>query len=143
MKPLNANDTNPFDLLDKFFEFGLNGADKARNILNPVFQQGEAFETVPQVRLHEDDDNYHAELDLPGVKKKEVQIEIDEDNLIINATRKDPFSNDDEKLIKYKRTLRLGKQVDSTSISATLEDGVLQIKLPKMKKAKSRTVKIN
>ena len=143
MKPLNANDTNTFDLLDKFFEFGLNGADKARNFLNPVFQQGDAFETVYQVKLHEDDDNYHAELDLPGVKKKDVQIEIDEGNLIINASRKDPFSNDDEKLIKYKRTLRLGKQVDSTSISATLEDGVLQIKLPKMKKAKSRTVKIN
>ena len=143
MKPLNANDTNTFDLLDKFFEFGLNGADKARNFLNPVSQQGDAFETVYQLKLHEDDDNYHAELDLPGVKKKDVQIEIDEGNLIINASRKDPFSNDDEKLIKYKRTLRLGKQVDSTSISATLEDGVLQIKLPKMKKAKSRTVKIN
>ena len=51
MKPLNANDTNPFDILDKFFEFGLNGADKARNFLNPVFQQGDAFETVPQIKL--------------------------------------------------------------------------------------------
>ena len=102
MKPLNPKDTNPFDILDKFFEFGLNGADKARNFLNPAFQQGDAFETVPQIKLHEDDDNYHAELDLPGVKKKDVQIEIDEDNLIINASRKDPFSNDNDKIIEKK-----------------------------------------
>ena len=62
------------------------------------------IETVPEVKLHEDDDNYHAELDLPGVKKKDVQIEIDEGNLIINASRNDPYSNDNEELIKYKHT---------------------------------------
>ena len=124
MKPLDPTDTNPFGLLDQFLEFGLNGANTARNILNPLVSQCGTCETTDQqLKIHEDEQSYHALLDLPGVKKKDVHIEIDDGKLVMSASRNDPFGTDDAQASRYKHTLRLGEQVDPKDISATLKDG--------------------
>ncbi len=143
MKLLNPTDANPFNLLDQFFDIGLNGANTARNYLKPLVSTGSTCESTAQLNFHEDEHHYHALLDLPGVNKKDVHIEVEDGKLVISATRKNPFGTEDQTDSSYKRTLRLGDQVDSTKIHATLEDGVLHVTLPKLEKAKVRTVKIN
>jgi len=142
MKLINTTDHNPFDLLDQFFDIGLNGANNARHILKPLTSIDKSYDCAAPVRVHENDDSFQAQLDMPGVKKEDVHIEINDGKLHIQGTRKDSFGGDGNADVKIERTLRLGDQVDPSKIQATLVEGVLGITLPKKAKSKTRTIKV-
>lgn len=92
----------------------------------------------PMVNLREDEKGYNIEVDLPGVKKEDVNIELNDGILKISGERKFKSEQKDEKYHKtesffgkFERSFSISKDIDTANIQAKQEDGVLEIFLPK------------
>lgn len=90
------------------------------------------------VDLYEDKDNTYVRAELPGVKREDVAVEMVEDYLTINATRKEG-----EQSFSFSRSITIPESVQADKVSATLEHGVLTVTLPKQEQAKPRKIAIN
>ena len=103
--------------------------------------------------IYEKDGAYHLEMDVPGFDKKDVQIEIDDnDYLTITAEKntEDNEEDDDKNYIrkernygKYQRSFYVGG-IDKDNIQANFENGILKISMPKKEEEKSskKTIEI-
>ncbi len=98
---------------------------------------------VPSVNTREDENAYVVEVDLPGVKKEDIKVNIDHEKrtLTISGERKfkeevkkDDYYKIESSYGKFMRTFSLPENVDVENIDAKTEDGVLHITLPKVKK---------
>ncbi|WP_297440283.1 Hsp20/alpha crystallin family protein [Sulfurimonas sp.] len=114
-------------------------------------------ETLENVASHlplsnlakKDDSSFHVEVDLPGVKKEDIDIRVEDGVLVVSAVRhyKNELSRDDYYVCessfgKFERRFILPDTVDSDKISAKFEDGRLNIELEKTKSAKPKTISI-
>lgn len=102
---------------------------------------------VPPVDIFETKTDLTVIVDLPGVQKKDVNIQVDSDILTIKgkvlyAPPKDIIRSE-FRLLDFYRQFQLNDEVDSEKISALCSNGVLTITLPKVEKAKPQRVKIN
>jgi HSP20 family protein len=85
---------------------------------------------------------------LAGVKKENISIDVEKDKLIIKAERKETkdlkYNRKQTYFGKYERLFVLPDNADSDNISATMEDGVLNINIPKSKDVKTikKTIEI-
>jgi HSP20 family protein len=103
---------------------------------------------IPAVNIEETDDAYIVEAELPGVDRKDVDIEIDRNELSITGEIKEK----ERQGILRKRTRRVGRfeyrvqlpnVVDADSVDAKLEDGVLRVRVPKTERAQRKRIEIN
>ncbi|HLP26671.1 MAG TPA: Hsp20/alpha crystallin family protein [Acidobacteriota bacterium] len=99
-----------------------------------------ATPTAPRfpVDLYEDKDNTYVRAELPGVKREDIAVEMIEDYLTINATRKDG-----EQTFSYSRSISIPEGVQADKVAASLENGVLTVTLPKQEQAKPRKIAVN
>ena len=93
--------------------------------------------------------SYDIEIDIPGVKKDDIEIKIEDDYLTVNAVRKtkNEVNEDDYYLCEsnfglISRSFILPKDVDRDNISAHLEDGRLYISLEKEEARKAKSISI-
>jgi HSP20 family protein len=96
-----------------------------------------------------EDSSFHLEVDLPGVKKEDVEIKIEDGILSIAAIRK--YKNEltresyyvcESAFGKFERRYVLPDSVDTEKVDAKLSDGRLIVELQKTKKAKPKTISI-
>jgi len=94
-------------------------------------------------------DTYDIEIDLPGVKKEDIELKIEDDYLTVNAIRrtKKEVNKDDYYLCEsafglISRSFVLPKDVDRDKISAHLENGRLYISLEKEETRKAKQISI-
>lgn len=109
----------------------------------------------PKVNVDELDGSYEVEAALAGFGKENVQLELKENKiLVISCDKKEEKEEKDEDkktLLKelssrsFRRVLNFPDNIDVENISSTLEEGVLKISLPKIKKEEeeSSSVKID
>jgi HSP20 family protein len=90
------------------------------------------------VDLYEDDTAYQAVMELPGVKKEDVKVDLTSDTLTITAERK--LAEDSTRT--FARSLTLPDDVSRDTITAKLEDGILTLTLPKAEQAKPRPINV-
>jgi HSP20 family protein len=94
------------------------------------------------------DDHYLLTADLPGVDPGSVDIDVDAGTLTISAHRTARSEDSVQWLTNerffgtYRRQLSLGEGVDASAISATYENGVLNVTIPIAERAKPRKVQI-
>lgn len=99
--------------------------------------------------LKETDDAYFIEADLPGIKKDAIAAEYDNNYLTISAKRADTKQEDNGKFVRRERNYGEFRRsfyidnVDKDNISASFENGVLKISLPKSEKGTHKTNKID
>jgi len=93
------------------------------------------------MRFHEDKDNYFVSLDLPGIRKEDLEIEAQDQVLTVTAHRKVGFGEAKE-TFTVRRSLSLPEDVDAEKINAALADGVLSLTLPKREETKPKQLKI-
>ncbi len=86
--------------------------------------------------IDEDSKGFHLSMDLPGIKKEDVKIEIKGSALVIQAESKGKKSR------KYSRTFGIPNTVNMDNISADLRDGVLSLTMSKVEE-KRRLIQIN
>ncbi|MEM7387518.1 MAG: Hsp20/alpha crystallin family protein [Verrucomicrobiota bacterium] len=88
--------------------------------------------------LYEDEDGYHARFELPGWKKENVSLELHEDVLTVSCQR-----GEEDKKESLTRKVRVPEGLDADGVSATMEDGLLTIALPKAAATKPRKIDLS
>jgi len=146
------NDSN-FPMLNEF-ENLQNEINRLFNFSYPKWLDGETSvfsgTWLPAIDVVDDKDNLMIKADLPGLKKEDLDISLQDDILTIKGEKK----NENEKKEKnyyrversygiFQRSLRLPSQVDSKKVNAKFKDGVLELTLPKKEEAKSKQIDIN
>jgi len=102
-----------------------------------------------QERAIETTDSFIVELELAGVKKEDIELDIDADYLKVTATKKAPSVDEARVLFsnrtsgKFDKSYKLGSNIDQDTIVAEFTDGVLKITLDKKEDKKKKTVKIS
>lgn len=103
----------------------------------------------PAVSTREGEFAYHIEVDLPGVKKEDINVDVKDHQVIISGERnfkKERKEKDYYKVEssygKFERSFTLPENVDAENIEAHCEDGVLEVTLPKIKVEKTAAKKI-
>ncbi len=100
---------------------------------------------VPAVNIYEDDDNFSVEVAAPGKTREDFNIELDNDILTISSEEKKEeksaekngrFTRKEFNYSNFRRAFTLPETVDNEKISASYENGVLMINLPKKEEAK-------
>ena len=103
---------------------------------------------TPLVDIYEDDSAVTVTTDLPGVRKEDVHVSITDGTLSINAeVRREErqgghWIKHERRVGTYVRTLHMSGNVDSDSISANLNDGVLRLTIAKPKRTESKKIEI-
>ncbi|NUN71174.1 MAG: Hsp20/alpha crystallin family protein [Bacteroidetes bacterium] len=99
--------------------------------------------------LRESNDQLTVTLELPGVAKNDITVNVREGHLTITAERKRPELNEQEQWIRnemnygtYERTLRLPYAVDVEKVTAVHENGLLTVVLPKHEIAKPKQITV-
>jgi HSP20 family protein len=109
---------------------------------------GEAAPWVPAVDIEETDDAWIVEAELPGVDKKDVDIQRNDNELVVRGEIKER----ERQGIVRRRTRRVGEfefrvtipgQADPENIDAKLEHGVLTIRVPKAQETQPRRIEIS
>ena len=123
-------------LFPKSFDRDMNELFDA--FFNGVQQGGAALsrQWFAPAALWEAEDSYYVEADLPGVKREDVELTLDNNVLRIAAERKAPEGerkvwHSERGYGRVERTVSLPEKVDHDSIEAELSDGVLVVKLQK------------
>jgi len=105
----------------------------------------------PKVNVYEYDDKIGIISEIPGLDKKQLNIEVEDGVLTISGDKHGLNEDDGAKVIRrelksssFKRSFELGDLLDGENISANFKDGVLSISIPKIepKKPKKQFVKI-
>lgn len=103
----------------------------------------------PQYRVRELDTSYVVTVDLPGVPKEAVQVQLIDGVLELSASRSwasradwSPLAGASEDGVEYWLRLEAGDEIDGSSIEAKLDAGVLKIILAKAENKKPRRISI-
>jgi HSP20 family protein len=122
VEPINPTDMNLLQRYQPALSW-VNEFDRFldRSLFNPAFQSG------PREAFHETEKSWVLRLDLPGFNKEDVKMTVTDRKLELSAeTPEDrPFGG------KIERQWMLGDSIDANGIQARLENGVLELVLPK------------
>ena len=139
--------TDPFDVVQRDFDHLLG-----RLFNGSVTADGGARLAPYGVDIREDQDHFYVEAELPGFKKEEVDITLENQTLTIAAERKSENKQDGQKgdlllherrYTRFLRSFTLPPTVDEQSVNAKLADGVLTITLNKREETKPRKITVS
>lgn len=104
----------------------------------------------PALDVAEDKDKFILKADLPGLNKDEIRVSVENGVLTIEGERKSESEQKDRDYHRiersygrFVRSLNLGSAVDDGKITANYKDGVLEVTVPKVEKAKAKTIDVN
>ena len=100
----------------------------------------------PAVDVHESKDDLLLVADVPGVKRDDIIIRVERNELVVEAKRSaenvgTPVGRE-RRIGSYKRTFLLPQSVDVSAIAAELAQGVLTLRLPKSEASKPRRIEV-
>jgi len=148
IKPQHLNRDEFLTPFDKIFDqLMLKQFPNFQEEVGVSFNQG----AYPKVNVYEYDDKIGIVAEIPGLDKKNVTVDVEEDVLIISGD-KHGFDSDGGKCITrelkqsaFKRSFNLGEYLDGKNISAKFKDGMLSISIPKKEpeQPKKHSIKIS
>lgn len=118
------------------------------SLVRPTYARTVGFQ--PSCDISETKDHYMVSFDMPGVKRDDIKIEVQGNELVISGERhRDLRDTNGESSLrhervygKFERTFTLPTSINVDRIEAHYEDGVLNVALPKAEAAKGRTIQI-
>jgi len=131
----NALDKNFSDIMDEFFNDVVN--DRRGNF-------------VPSIDISETDNQFQISAELPGMNKEDIDISLENGRLAISGERS--FENEEKdktfhrvetKYGSFERSFQLPDNVDEESISATYENGLLNISIDKSEDKVKKQIEIS
>lgn len=104
---------------------------------------------APRTDMVETSDNYEIHLDLPGMSKDDLKINMQERQLTVSGERRHEARNEDDEFVRverafghFHRAFTLPQSIDEDNIEASYENGVLKITVPKAEENKPRQISI-
>lgn len=141
MRDLRNSGLSPVNVFDSFFS----------DMMPVVRGVGGAFTSFP-IDIKENETAYTAEMNVPGFKKEDIDISLDNGIMTIKSEKEESSEQkeDGKYIVKERsvsnlsRSFHVPENVDVSKIEANMEDGVLKITLPKAEKKDTSTkVQIN
>ena len=111
-------------------------------------ESGDEFERAdwtPAADIYETDSGYSIAIDLPGINRDALQIDIDDNRLLVKGTRAIDGSRsrrNERPRGKFVRSFTVPASIDQAKIGAEYKDGVLQIRLPKRAEQKAQKIEV-
>ncbi|MEK6555025.1 MAG: Hsp20/alpha crystallin family protein [Bdellovibrionota bacterium] len=144
---LDQKDGNPFRDLSKLessFDRFFHEMMKTKKTLGQ-----HDFSFSPSCEITDDGPNYVLKFDMPGVKKENIKVEVNNGMLTVSAERKEEKKQESAKKFlsevfygTYSRSFSSPVPVDEKNIDAKFENGVLTVKLPKPAGEKAKEIAI-
>jgi HSP20 family protein len=129
------------DEIDRLFEAPLAGLARGTNVLSGW---------TPALDVYEDKDNLYVKVELPGMKREDIEVALHDGTLSISGERKSEGKFEDgdvhraERFFgRFQRTVGLNAPVASEKVKAQYKDGILTITLPKTEEAKPKVIDVN
>lgn len=104
---------------------------------------------IPRVDVVERDNEFLVRAELPGVEKDKVDISLTDDSVTIKAETKTEHKEEKGNYYRceitqgsYARTVALPAVINTEQAKASFKDGLLELTLPKIEKAKRRSIKV-
>jgi HSP20 family protein len=104
--------------------------------------------SIPAVNIKEDEKSYLLDLAIPGMDKKDMKIDINEDVLTISSEtkneteeNKDGYKRKEFSYSSFCRSFYIPENVNREKIAASYKDGILNIELPKQEEEKAKVAK--
>ena len=105
---------------------------------------------APAVDVYEDEHNITLKIEVPGIDEKDIDVRIENNVLTVHGERKFEKEEKEENYRRierqygsFTRTFTLPSTVDTESVSANYEKGVLKVQLAKKAEAKPKQIKVN
>ncbi len=146
--PFGTTTWDPFKDLEQF-EQRLASAF-GRGVAKPNGEEAIAMaDWAPLVDISEDDKEFLVKAELPGLKKEEVKVTVEEGVMTISGERKvekeektKKYHRVERSYGKFERSFTLPDKADGTKVNAEFKDGVLQVHLPKTEKPATKAVEV-
>lgn len=131
--------------------------DSLQREMNRLFESITDFDrpnnyrpTYPAVELHENDEVILLKLEVPGLKREDLDIQATAEAIIISGERKTETKTEEKGTVKsefrygrFRRVIPLPVRIQNTQISAEYNDGILNLTLPKAEEERNKVVKVN
>ena len=110
-------------------------------LFNELMNWNDTTYSTPRMNIMETKDNYKLELCIPGLTKEDVKLSIDaEGNLVVEMTKETKKENKEEmrylrhefSVEHFRQTVMLPEDIHKENISAKVENGILDIVIPKV-----------
>lgn len=105
---------------------------------------------APALEVHEDKEAYTVRTELPGVKREEIEVSIQDGTLVISGERKAEAVKEGTEVHrqeryfgKFTRVLTLPAAVAADKVKASYKDGILTVVVPKAEEAKPKQVTVS
>jgi HSP20 family protein len=103
----------------------------------------------PRVDVHENEKSVYLDIDLPGIDKKDIKVEVKDHTLTISGERKEEHKSEDSRCYrsersygKFERSFNLSDTVESDKVAAEYKNGVLTLTVPKTEKAMPKEIQV-
>jgi len=132
-KNLTPTGFEDFYMIDDFFN---DNWMQGRNLLRDTFK----------IDVRETDQEYVVEAELPGIKREEINLSIEDENLCISVNRNEEVKSDDNNYVhRERRVTSMSRRIhlinsNMEEIKAKLEDGVLVVTVPKQEKTNNSRI---
>jgi HSP20 family protein len=130
------------DRMNRLFEDATQRRNQADGSAGDEFERAD---WTPASDIYETDSGYLIAMDLPGIDREALEIDINDNRLVVKGTRAIADSRQhrtERPKGKFLRTYSVPGSVDQAKIGAEYKDGVLQISLPKRTEQKPKRIDI-
>jgi len=104
---------------------------------------------APAMDVHEDKDNVYVRVEVPGMKKEDIDVSLHDGTLTISGERKNETKHEGAEVYRaerffgrFQRTITLPSPVDSDKVKAQYRDGVLSVTLAKTEESKPKQIDV-
>ncbi len=141
---------SPFEEIERYFDrfFQNPFSLLARPTFTPSFAR--LGEISPSVDIYEEDNEVIVKAEVPGINRDDIKVTVTENTLTIAGEKKqeEKVEKKDYHRIErsygtFSRSFRLPENVDGDKAKAKFKDGVLEIRLPKVKESRERKIEIS
>jgi HSP20 family protein len=105
---------------------------------------------APALDVHEDKDSFSVRVELPGMKREDIEVSLHDGALVITGERKSEKVAEDTEIHrqerfygKFSRALTLPAAVAGDKVKAQYKDGILTVTLPKAEEAKPKAITVS
>ena len=130
------------DRMNRLFEDATQRRSRAEADAGDEFERAD---WTPAADIYETESGYLIAMDLPGIDRQALEIDVDENRLLVKGTRAidEPKQHRAERPRgKFLRTFSVPASIEQGKIAAEYKDGVLQIRLPKRSEQTSKKIDI-
>jgi HSP20 family protein len=127
--------------------FGIGRLTSLQDELDRLFSDSQPW--APVLDVQEDKDNFRVRVELPGLKREDIAVSLDDGVLVVSGERKTETVDEGTEVHrqeryygKFSRALTLPSAVAADKVKAAYKDGILTVTLPKAEEAKPKQIAV-